>query len=334
MHNEYIHREKASMLLLVLLIGSIASAQQASVEGPENDSDHLAKLSDDVLWHLELSDIAEVRTFRYTGLPSGDSTNPMILYAYSFIPKNLGRTKKAPLIVLVHGGVHSNHMTGGPANAANIVREMMEQGYVVVAPDYRGSTGYGAKYSKAIDYGGKENDDVLGARNWMLERYPFLDPARVGIVGWSHGGMIALFNILLHPGAYACAYAGEPVSDLLERRKYIKSMLETMTESAGTAAAKDDKKYRRRSPVTYAAKLEKPLLIHGNTNDETVRIIEVQRLIEALKAASRKFEYKIYDAAPGGHHFNRIDSKLARESRGEIYNFLNKHLRPLEVGKP
>ena len=115
------------MLLLVLLIGSIASAQQASVEGPENDSDHLAKLSDDVLWHLELSDIAEVRTFRYTGLPSGGSNNPMILYAYSYIPRNLDRTQKVPLIVLVHGGIHSKHMTGGPANAANIVREMMSK---------------------------------------------------------------------------------------------------------------------------------------------------------------------------------------------------------------
>ena len=316
------------MLPLILLIGSIASAQQASTESPENDPDHLAKLSDDVLWRLELNDAAEVRTFRYTGLPSGGSKYPLILYAYSYIPKNLDRSKKAPLIVLAHGGVHSNHMTGGPANAANIIREMMDQGYVVVAPDYRGSTGYGAKYAKAIDYGGKENDDVLGARNWMLERYPFLDPARVGIVGWSHGGMIALFNIFLHPDAYVCAYAGEPVSDLLERRKYVKSMPETISESAGAAAAKDDEEYRRRSPVTYAAKLEKPLLVHGNTNDETVRIIEVRRLIDALKAAGRKFEYKIYDAAPGGHHFNRIDTKLARDSRAEIFEFLNKHLRP------
>lgn len=99
--------------------------------------------------------------------------------------------------------------------------------------------------------------------------------------------MIALFNIFLHPEACACAYAGEPVSDLVERRKYIKSMLETMTESAGTAAAKDSE-YRRPSPVTYAAKLEKPLLIHGNTNDETVRIIEGQRLIDVLEATGSR----------------------------------------------
>jgi dipeptidyl aminopeptidase/acylaminoacyl peptidase len=140
--------------------------------------------------------------------------------------------------------------------------------------------------------------------------------------------MIALFNIFFHPEAYACAYAGEPVADLLERRKYLKSMTQTIAESAGEAAARDDEEYRRRSPVTWAAKLEKPLLIHGNTSDETVHVVEVQHLVEALQAAGRQFEYKIYEAAPGGHHFNRIDTKLARESRAEIYDFLRKYLRP------
>jgi dipeptidyl aminopeptidase/acylaminoacyl peptidase len=162
----------------------------------------------------------------------------------------------------------------------------------------------------------------------MIARYPFLDPSRVGLLGWSHGGMIALFNIFLHPEAFACAYAGEPVADLLERRKYLKSMPATMAESAGEAAARDDEEYRRRSPVTWAAKLEKPLLVHGNTTDETVHVVEVRNLVAALESAGRKFQYKIYEAAPGGHHFNRIDTKLARDSRDEIYAFLKRYLKP------
>ena len=313
-------------LSFVLLLTSVCLAQSSDIS--ESDPDHAVKVADDVIWRLELGDIAEVRTFRYTGAPSSAKSQvPMILYAYSFIPKKLDRSKKHPLIVLVHGGVHSSFMTGGPANAANIVRELINEGYAVVAPDYRGSTGYGAAYEKAIDYGGKENDDALGARAWMLERYPFLSASRVGIMGWSHGGMIALFNVFLHPEAYACAFAGEPVSDLIERRKYIKTMPQTMKESLGTEAL-DDEEYRRRSPITYVGKLEKPLLIHGNTSDETVHVAEVQSLIDALKAAGKKFEYKIYEAAPGGHHFNRIDTRLATESRGEIYQFLRKCLKP------
>jgi dipeptidyl aminopeptidase/acylaminoacyl peptidase len=335
------HDLRAWLPFLFGLLPLLPVTAQTS-DSPVNDPDHAVKVSDDALWHLELDSIAEVRTFRYTGLPAvegrpGGLGNPMILYAYSFIPKSLDRKAPAPMIVLIHGGVHSNHMTGGPANAAQIVRELIEQGYVVVAPDYRGSTGYGPAYAKAIDYGGKENDDVLGARNWMLERYPFIDPVRVGVVGWSHGGMIALFNIFFHPEAYACAYAGEPVSDLLERRKYLKSMPQTIAESAGEAAAKNDEEYRRRSPVTWAGKLSKPLLVHGNTNDETVHVVEVQHLVDALKVSGRNFEYKIYDAAPGGHHFNRIDTRLARDSREEIYQFLRKYLRPAlvtERGRP
>jgi len=324
-----IFRALQSTLLWFFLAGVCFAQQSATADSSDatgNDLDHAVKVADDVLWRLELGDLAEVRTFRYTGLPrTAKGKNLMILYAYSFIPKKLNRDKKHPLIVLVHGGVHSNHMTGGPANAATIVRELIEEGYAVVAPDYRGSTGYGEAYKKAIDYGGKENDDALGARAWMLEHYSFLDAARVGIVGWSHGGMIALFNVLLHPEAYACAYAGEPVSDLLERRKYVKALPQTIVESGGDAA--DDQEYHRRSPVTFAARLEKPLLVHGNTNDETVHVAEVQHLIDALTAAQRKFEYKIYDAAPGGHHFNCIDTKLARTSRAEIYQFLRRHLQ-------
>jgi dipeptidyl aminopeptidase/acylaminoacyl peptidase len=315
---------------VLLPIAAVAQSDNA-----ENDTDHAVKVSDDILWRLELGDIADVSTFTYTGLPkAGKKGNPMILYAYSYIPKSLDRRRKAPLIVLIHGGVHSSNVTGGPANTATIVRELIEQGYVVVAPDYRGSTGYGPAYAKAIDYGGCENDDVLEARDWMIERYSFLDPNRVGLVGWSHGGMIALFNIFFHPEAYACAFAGEPVADLIERRKYLKSMPQTMAESAGEAAAKDDEEYRRRSPVTWASKLERPLLVHGNTNDETVHVVEVRNLVAALQAAHRSFEYKIYDAAPGGHHFNRIDTKLARDSRAEIYAFLRRYLKPSEPAHP
>ena len=319
----------AGMLLTLVSLFAQQTRVEDSSDVPENDPNHAIKVSDDILWHLELDNVAEVRTFRYTGLPrTATSKAPMILYAYSYIPRNLDRTRKHPLIVMIHGGVHSNHMTGGPANAANIVRELLDLGYVVVAPDYRGSTGYGKAYEAAIDYGGNENDDIFAARNWMLERYPFLDAGRVGLLGWSHGAMIALFNIFQHPEAYACAYAGSPVSDLLERKKYLGSMPNTIKESAGEAAANDDVEYKMRSPVTYASKLERPLLVHGNTTDTTVRIVEINALVKALQTAGRKFEHKIYEAAPGGHHFNRIDTKLARESRTEIYQFLGRYLKP------
>ena len=71
-----------------------------------------------------------------------------------------------------------------------------------------------------------------------------------------------------------------------------------------------------------------PLLIHSSTNDEDVNVLEVEHLVAALKAAGKTFEHKIYKDAPGGHEFNRLDTKLAKESRAEVYRFLAKYLTP------
>jgi dipeptidyl aminopeptidase/acylaminoacyl peptidase len=85
--------------------------------------------------------------------------------------------------------------------------------------------------------------------------------------------------------------------------------------------------YRRRSPVTHVQKLKVPLLVHTSTNDRDVNVVEVQGLITALKAAGKDFEYKVYEDAPGGHSFNRMDYPLARDSRAEVYRFLARHLK-------
>jgi dipeptidyl aminopeptidase/acylaminoacyl peptidase len=73
--------------------------------------------------------------------------------------------------------------------------------------------------------------------------------------------------------------------------------------------------------------LQTPLLIQANTNDEDVKLQEVQRLITALRAAGKDFQYHLYTNAPGGHLFNRLDTQTAKESREEIWKFLAKHLQ-------
>jgi dipeptidyl aminopeptidase/acylaminoacyl peptidase len=209
------------------------------------------------------------------------------------------------------------------------MRELVDQGYTVIAPDYRGSTGYGQALYQQIDYGGREVDDVFQARQWMLEAYSFLDPKRVGMIGWSHGGFITLMNILQHPDAYAVAYAGVPVSDLVLRLGYENEQYRALYSAPyhiGKTVRDDIKEYERRSPITWVSKLQTPLLIHTNTNDEDVNVLEVERLITALKAEGKQFEYKIYDNAPGGHMFNRLDTDLAKQSRQDVYRFLAKYL--------
>jgi dipeptidyl aminopeptidase/acylaminoacyl peptidase len=184
-------------------------------------------------------------------------------------------------------------------------------------------------YERAMDYGARENDDALSARDWMLTRYRFLDAKRVGLVGWSHGGMISLMNVLQHPEEYACAFAGVPVSDLAERMAYsTKKYRAEMAESIGVDVDDDRQAYLKRSPVFYAAQLSKPLMIDANTTDETVHIVEIKHLVAALDAAHKQYKLHIYDAAAGGHFFNRIDTPLAMESRKDVYAFLKEYLKP------
>ncbi|MBI1899216.1 MAG: S9 family peptidase [Acidobacteria bacterium] len=313
---------------------SAVAAQAGRSDRHRNDQ--LAKAIDDLQWRLALGDLAAVDKVRYTSLPPAKQPNPtaqgagnpVIIPAYTFIPRKLDRSKKHPLIVFTHGGVHSNFASG---SYVHIVRELLEQGYVVLAPEYRGSTGYGAGFYDLIDYGGREIDDVLEGRRWMIEQYSFLDPGRVGAIGWSHGGLISLLMIFRQPEAFAAAYAGVPVSDLVARMGYKSGAYRAIFSARGhigKTAEEDVQEYLRRSPVSHVRNLATPLLIHTNTNDEDVNVLEVQRLIAALKAEGKKFEYRIYQNAPGGHAFNRIDTKLARESRAEIYAFLAQYLKP------
>ena len=296
----------------------------------ERDFEQVIKNADDALWYFRVGDLASVDKVHYTSPkperttnPTGQGAgNPMIIPAYVFTPKNLHG--KAPLIVLIHGGVHGDFNTW----YAHIVRELIDQGYVILAPEYRGSTGYGGDFYEQIDYGGAEIDDVKAGRDWAVENLSMIDAKRVGIMGWSHGGYQTLMNIFKFPDAYQVAYAGVPVSDLVARMGYkSQSYRDTFKGFIGKEAVDDPMEYRRRSPYFHAAELKTPLLIHTNTNDEDVNVMEVEHLLDALKAAGRKFEYKIYQAAPGGHEFNRIDTALAKESRKEVYDFLARYLK-------
>ncbi len=307
-----------------------------TVEEQRFTLDVLGRQVDDLMFFQRLGDVAEIDLVTFTGPPSRympnptaqGAGNPLIVRAYTFVPRDLDHATPQPLIVFVHGGIHANFNTG----ATNVLRELLAQGYTVIAPEYRGSTGYGKAFHEAIDYGGLETEDSFAARNFAVEAYPWLDASRVGIIGWSHGGLHALLNIFDHPEAYAACYVAVPVSDLVARMGYKGQGYRDLMSAPyhlGKTAEQDVAEYRRRSPAWQAHRYAgTPLLIHTNTNDEDVNVLEVEHLIKSLSVTGKPFAHKIYDAAPGGHAFNRLDTPLARESRAEAWRFLAPYLRP------
>jgi dipeptidyl aminopeptidase/acylaminoacyl peptidase len=344
----------ALVIILVFTSSSILWAQKDSVqqkseiqslvdysENLEHRLDVLEKNIDDILWFQRVGDVAFIDKVFMTGPPKWKELNPtgqgagnpVKFWSYIFIPKNLDYTKKYPLIVFPHGGVHSNFST----YYTHIVKELIAQQYIVIAAEYRGSTGYGKEHYEKIDYGGLEIEDVDSSRKFMIDNYDFVDPNRVGLVGWSHGGLITLMSIFNHPENYKVAFAGVPVSDLVARMGYKDQSYRDLYEAEyhiGQSADENVKEYRRRSPVWNVDKFQNtPLLIHTNTNDEDVNVLEVEALINALKAANKKFEYEIFKDLPGGHSFDRQDTKIALSIRLKIYKFLAKYLDPPKTFK-
>lgn len=316
-------------------LAKLQKSLDALADANNHQFDILEKKIDDVLWFHRVGDVAFIDKVYITGPPLSNvknptamgANNPLRFQTYIFIPKQIDVNKKYPLIVLVHGGVHGNFGT----YHTHIVRELMAQGYIVVAPEYRGSSGYGETFWKSIDYGGLEIQDSEASRAYMVENYSFVDKNRVGVVGWSHGGLIGLMSVFQYPENYSVCFAGVPVSDLVARMGYYDENYRKLFSDdyhIGKTAQENVEEYRRRSPVWHVEKLKTPLLIHTNTNDDDVHVLEVESLIRALKAEGKKFEYEIFKDVPGGHSFDRIDPKQSREIRLKIWTFIAKYLNP------
>jgi len=340
------------LLIIITLVSAIILPQTDTIltskldslitynENLEHRLDVLEKNIDDLMWFQKVGDVAFIDKVFMTGPPKWKETdttdpafgNPVKFWSYVFIPKDIDFNKKYPLIVFPHSGVHANFST----YYSHIVKELLAQQYIVVSAEYRGSTGYGKSHYEKIDYGGREIDDVDSSRKYMLDNYEFIDSERVGIVGWSHGGLISLMSIFNYPENYKVAFAGVPVSDLITRLNYMDEEYRKLYSAdyhIGQTVQENPEEYKRRSPAWNVEKLQTPLLIHTNTNDEDVRFIEVEVLLNALKSANKDFEYQIFQDLPGGHSFDRQDTKLALSIRLKIYKFLAEYLYPPKAFK-
>jgi len=268
------------------------------------------------------------------------SVGDLDIPAYLFQPIAKKGPKAHAAMVWVHGGVHGNWgITMFP-----FVKEAVERGYVVIAPDYRGSTGYGEAYHKEIDYGGYEVDDVVTAAGY-LAALPHVDPARIGIMGWSHGGYITLLSIFRDTHPFAAGAAIVPVTNLLFRLSLKGPSYQwdfaTQKRIQGLPFEKPDI-YIARSPLYHVDKLQVPVLVHVATNDLDVNYVEDQQIVDALRSRKADLaETKTYvDPAPWGqsvgHAFSRrvdpktlqrVDSPEQIDSWDRTWTFFEWNLR-------
>lgn len=188
-----------------------------------------------------------------------------VLYGHVALPPNLAEGQKCPVLLYVYGGPHSQLVTDTWLGGAPLwLQAFAAEGYVVCRLDNRGTPNRGIKFEQAIHrhLGTLEVQDQLRAVEW-LKQQPFVDPARIGVHGWSFGGYMTLRLLLLAPTTFACGVSGAPVTDwAMYETGYGERYMDTPAENAEGYAAS--------SCLPLAGKLQRPLLLVQGTDDKTV----------------------------------------------------------------
>jgi dipeptidyl aminopeptidase/acylaminoacyl peptidase len=177
---------------------------------PDFPRDIERKAAEDARYPAACQGVMECRKITYRS-----SVGDLDIPAYLFQPLSPRGPRGHAAMIWVHGGVHGNWSI----SYFPFVKEAVQRGYVVIAPEYRGSTGYGEGHHLAIDYGGHEVDDVMSAVEY-LKTLPHVDAERIGIMGWSHGGYITLLSVFREAHPFKAAAAIVPVTNLVFRLSY------------------------------------------------------------------------------------------------------------------
>ncbi|HEY1937149.1 MAG TPA: S9 family peptidase [Candidatus Angelobacter sp.] len=270
------------------------------------------------------------------GLRADDMVEPFLVHypskdgkwqisAFVYVPYNAERNGKNAAVVWLHGG--PNRQSDNSFNRG--IQYLVNQGYFVITPNYRGSSGYGKEFEDADlhDMGGGDLEDVISAAEW-IKKTGFIDPKKVAVTGSSYGGYLTMMAVTKAPDEWA---AGVPIvpfvnwfteienEDPLLRQYDIATMGDPMKDKALLQA---------RSPINFVDQIKAPLLLLAGGNDPRCPKTEAEQVAQAIKKRGGVVELKVYENE--GHGFAKTENQI--DSFTRVADFLKKYAEPAKCG--
>jgi len=201
---------------------------------------------------------------------------------------------------------------------------MTNAGYIVIAPNFRGSVGYGKKFQKLIykDWGGDEYKDVLWSVKYLLST-GYADKDKIAIVGGSFGGFMCLTCITKAPEIWKCAVDIFGPSNLFTFLNSVPEHWKKVTDRLVGNQVRDKDLLFERSPINFVDNIKCPLLVIQGKHDPRVIEEESNQIVEKLRSSNKNVEYVLLNDE--GHGFTKVINQI-NVFKTKI-NFLDKYLR-------
>jgi dipeptidyl aminopeptidase/acylaminoacyl peptidase len=250
------------------------------------------------------------------GIPESDLVEPELIHFETFDGKRVqawlyrpsGATGRLPVVLSVHGGPEVQERTH-VTRSSSFYQYLLSRGIAVLAPNIRGSTGYGKSYQRLIhrDWGGDELKDIEHAAIWLRQQ-AWADRDRIAVYGASFGGFATLSAMTRLPDYWRCGIDLVGPSNLVTFAKAVPPHWRaTMKEWVGDPE-EDFDFLMSRSPITYVEHMKAPLLVLQGANDPRVVKPESDQMVENLRSLGHEVEYHVFEDE--GHDFSKRANQL------------------------
>ena len=249
----------------------------------------------------------------------------LTINAYLYKPKNLQAGERAPVIMYVHGGPTSQFSDGYQLQP----QFFASRGYVVIAPNVRGSSGYGKRFEDLNnrDWGHGDLRDVLAGVAWA-KKQPFVDPGKIGITGISYGGMLTMYAISFAPGVFQAAISGSGYGDVKDFHNIVPVLQHSqllhyeLGQWPSTPAV--EAIYQRSSAILKAKDATAPaLIIHGYGLDVLDTDYAAWKYARELAKHSKLVEYKAYP----GETYYVYGRENTKQMLQDMLGFFDRYLK-------